>query len=155
MKDNLGFGNDKAPELILLYKRLSLDYIYVHGTGHTWYGVGNTLTYGGKRYQGDVKAENTLHYIKLNVTNPIKVNDDGGLTWSYGVTGLLWKGKVKGDAKDSNNRTYRESRSESYGAPIPTLGLGVHANLLPQFNAYANISGLYAGHYGHFYDLEA
>ena len=155
LKDNLGFGNDKAPELILRYKRLSLDYIYVHGTGHTWYGVGNTLTYGGKRYQGDVKAENTLHYIKLNVTNPIKVNDDGGLTWSYGVTGLLWKGKVKGDAKDSNNRTYRESRSESYGAPIPTLGLGVHANLLPQFNAYANISGLYAGHYGHFYDLEA
>lgn len=155
LKDNLGFGNDKAPELIVRYKRVSLDYIYLHGTGHTYYGVGDSLTFGGKRYQGHVEAKNTLHYIKLNVTNPIKTNDDGGVTWSYGLTGLIWKGKVSGDAKDNNNQTYHESRTEKYGAPLPTLGLGVHANLLPQFKAYADISGLYAGHYGHFYDMEA
>ena len=151
LKDNLGFGNDNAPEVILRYKRLSLDYFYIHGSGHRNFSGRDVLTYGGSRYRGQIDSKNKLHYIKLNVTNPIKTTEDGGCTWSYGLTGMLWKGEVRGE----NTSGRSESRSEDYNVPLPTLGLGVYANLLPQFNAYANISGMYAGHYGHLYDFEA
>ena len=151
LKDNLGFGNDNAPEIILRYKRLSLDYIYIHGSGHKTYSGSDVLIFGGRRYRGQIDAKNTLHYLKFNVTNPIKMTEDGGLTWSYGLTGIFWKGKVSGT--DSRGRS--ESRSEDFGAPLPTLGVGAQINILPQFHGYANISGMYFGHYGHFYDFEA
>lgn len=151
LKDDLGFGNDNAPEIIFRYKRLSIDYIYLHGNGHKTFSGRDVLTFGGSKFRGHINSKNTLHYIKLSVTNPIKTTEDGGFTWSYGLTGMLWKGKVSG--QDIRGRAI--SKSEDFGAPIPTLGLGVHANFLPQFNAYANISGMYAGHYGHYYDFEA
>ena len=151
LKDDLGFGNDNAPEIIFRYKRLSIDYIYLHGTGHKTFSGRDVLTFGGSKFRGHINSKNTLHYIKLSVTNPIKTTEDGGINWSYGLTGMLWKGKVSG--QDIRGRSV--SKSEDFGAPIPTLGLGVHANFLPQFNAYANVSGLYAGHWGHFYDFEA
>lgn len=151
LKDNLGFGNDNAPEVILRYKRFSLDYIYIHGSGHKTYSGHDVLTFGGRRYRGQVDAKNTIHYLKLSITNPIKMTEDGGLTWSYGLTGMFWKGKVSG----SDLRGRSESRSEDFGVPIPTLGLGAQINILPQFHGYANLSGMYFGHYGHFYDFEA
>ena len=151
LKDNLGFGNDNAPEIILRYKRLSLDYFYVHGSGHKTYSGNDVLTFGGSRYRGQIDSKNNLHYLKLTVTNPIKMTEDGGVTWSYGLTGMFWKGKVSG----TDTRGRSESRSEDFGAPIPTLGLGAKVNILPQFHGYANISGMYAGHYGHIYDFEA
>ena len=151
LKDNLGFGNDNAPEVILRYKRFSLDYIYIHGSGHKTYSGHDVLTFGGRKYRGQVDSKNTLHYLKLNFTNPIKMTEDGGLTWSYGLTGMFWKGKVSG----SDQRGRHESRSEDFGVPIPTLGLGAQINILPQLHGYANLSGMYFGHYGHFYDFEA
>lgn len=151
LKENLGFGNDNAPEVILGYKRLSLDYIYIHGNGSKTFSGNDVLTFGGNKYRGHISATNTIHYIKLNVTNPIKTTEDGDLTWSYGLTGMLWKGKVSGQDLGGKPIT----KSEEYGAPLPTLGLGAQIKIMPQFNAYANISGMYAGHYGHFYDLEA
>ena len=38
---------------------------------------------------------------------------------------------------------------------MTNVTIGAHAELLPELNAYANISGMYFGHYGHFYDFEA
>ena len=151
LQENLGFGNDKSPEIILRYKRFSLDYIHIHGSGHKTYSGSDVLVFGGSRYRGKIDAKNTLHYIKLNFTNPIKMTEDGGLTWSYGLTGMLWKGEVSGT--ESHGRS--ESRSEDFGVPFPTLGIGAQINILPQFHGYANISGMYFGHYGHFYDFEA
>lgn len=151
LKKDLGFGNDKAPEVILRYKGLSLDYIHIHGSGHKTFSGRDVLTYGGSKFRGHVNSKNTLHYLKLMVTNPIKKTEDGYLTWSYGVTGMFWKGKVSG--QDTRSRSI--SKSEDYGIPLPILGLGAQIKVMPQFNAYANISGMYAGHYGHLYDLEA
>lgn len=151
LKDNLGFGNDKAPEIILRYKGLSIDYIYIHGSGDKTFSGRDVLTFGGNKYRGHVNSKNNLHYLKLLITNPIRTTDDGSITWSYGLTGMFWKGKVSG--QDIRGRSI--SKSEDFGAPLPTLGLGANVKILPQFNAYANISGMYAGHYGHFYDLEA
>ena len=151
LKENLGFGNDNAPEVILGYKRFSLDYIHIHGNGSKTFSGNDVLTFGGNKYRGHIRATNTIHYIKLNVTNPIKTTEDGDLTWSYGLTGMFWKGKVSGHDLRGKSIT----KSEEYGAPLPTLGLGTQIKIMPQFNAYANISGMHAGHYGHFYDLEA
>lgn len=151
LKSDLGFDNKKAPELILRYKRLTVDYIYVKGSGEKTFSGRDVLTFGGSRYRGKVDSESELHYLKLNVTNPIISKFGTGLDWSYGLTGMYWKGSV--DGKDVGGR--HESRSEEYAVPVPTLGIGAHTELLPELKAYANISGIYLGHYGHLYDFEA
>ena len=144
LKDNLGFNNDNAPELIFRYKRFTADYIHVHGTGNT--NLSGNLKFGGVDFAGNVRSQSDLNYLKLTVNNPIISVLGSGVDWSYGLTGIHWKGKVR----DNNN-----NKSKEYGAPIPNIGIGAHAALLPSLSVYANISGLPLGGYGHYYDLEA
>lgn len=151
LKDNLGFGNDKAPEFILKYKHLTLDYIRLSGDGDRTFSGRDVLTYGGTRLHGQLHSKSQLHFIKLSVKNNIKSINGTGFDWSYGITGLFWKGKVNG----TNSSGRREERSEDYGVPIPTVGVGAHARLWDNLNAFAHISGLPLGGYGHFYDFEA
>ncbi|MBR2180018.1 MAG: hypothetical protein IJ862_06470 [Selenomonadaceae bacterium] len=151
LKDNLGFDNDNAPELILRYKRFSADYIHVHGKGNTNLN-GDNLKFGGVNFSGRVHSQSDLDYLKLTVTNPIVSVLGSGVDWSYGLTGMYWKGKVKGHESTTGLST---SKSKEYGAPIPTIGVGAHAALLPSLSVYANIAGLPLGGYGHYYDFEA
>ena len=151
LKDNLGFDNDNAPELILRYKRFSLDYIHVHGTGNANLNNGN-LKFGGVDFSGRVHSQSDLNYLKLTVTNPIISVLGSGVDWSYGLTGIHWKGKVRGNVAGTGVNT---QKSKEYGAPIPAIGVGAHAALLPSLSVYANVAGLPLGGYGHYYDLEA
>ena len=150
-KDDLGFGNDNAPELIFRFKRFSADYIHVHGSGTTNLN-GNRLRFDGTDYSGRIHSKSDFNYLKMTVTNPIVSVLGTGVDWSYGLTGMYWKGKVRGNEANTGLRT---QQSKSYGAPIPTVGLGAHAALLPSLTAYATIAGLPLGGYGHYYDFEA
>ena len=151
LKDNLGFDNDNAPELIFRYKRFTADYIHVHGTGNANLNSGS-LRFGGVDFDGRVHSQSDLHYLKLNVSNPIVSVLGSGIDWSYGLTGVYWRGKVKGNEVNTGLTAHK---SKEYGAPIPNIGIGAHAALLPSLSVYANISGLPLGGYGHYYDLEA
>ncbi len=155
LKDDLGFGNDKAPELIFRYKRFTMDYIRVHGD--RIFTRANPLLFGGTNLRGNVHSKSDFHYLKLQITNPITEKWNSGVDWSYGVTGIYWKGSATGTAvstrQDLNNQTRTES--EKIGVPVPTLGIGGHTQLWDNLKAYAHISGMYFGGYGHFYDFEA
>ena len=145
LKNTLGFGNDNAPELLFRYKRFNLDYIRVHGTGDSNFS-GAPLVFGGKAFNGDVHSKSDVDYLKLYVTNPIVSVLGNGVDWTYGLTGVQWKGTVSNASGSS---------SKKYGAPIPTLGIGAHAAPLPSLRLYANVSGLPLGNRGHLVDLEA
>ena len=151
LKDNLGFNNDNAPELIFRYKRFSADYIHVHGTGNTNLN-GSNLKFGGVDFNGRIHSQSDLNYLKLTVTNPIISVLGSGVDWSYGLTGMHWRGKVRGNNVSTGLST---SKSKEYGAPVPTIGIGAHAALLPSLSVYASIAGLPLGGYGHYYDFEA
>ena len=152
LKDHLGFGNDKAPELIFRYKRFTADYFMLHGSGHTNISGTNNLTYDGKNYFGDVNSQSDLHYLKLQVTNPIINVLGSGVDWSYGLTGVYWKGKVEGTELGTGNLI---NGSKSFGAPIPTVGIGAHASLLDILIFRAHLSGMTFGSHGNLYDFEA
>ena len=151
-KDNLGFGNDKAPELIFRYNRFTADYFKVHGSGDTNISGSNYLTFNGKDYSGNVHSKNDLHYLKLQVTNPIVNVLGSGVDWSYGLTGLRWKGTVNGTESLTGNAI---SESKSFSGVIPTLGIGAHASLLDILIFRAHLSGMTFGGRGHLYDFEA
>ena len=151
LQDDLGFDNDNAPELIFRFKRFSADYIHVHGSG-TANLNGDRLRFGGVDYSGRVHSKSDLNYLKLTVTNPIVSVMGTGVDWSYGLTGMYWKGKVKGNEATTG---LSRQKSKEYGAPVPNVGLGAHAALLPSLTAYATIAGLPLGGYGHYYDFEA
>lgn len=154
LKDDLGFGNDNAPELIFRYKRLSIDYFHIHGTGSKNIDPRNSVTFNGGRYFGQVDSKSNFDYIKLDVTNPIVSVLGQGFDWSYGVTAMHWKGSVRG--YDASKSAY-SAESKDYWVPLPALGLGGHMTVDPAqtVRLYAKVSGLPAGGYGHYYDLEA
>ena len=152
LKSDLGFGNDKAPEVIFRYKRFTADYFTVHGTGDRNFSGSDVLTFGGNRYHGDTHSQSDLHYLKLQVTNPIVNVLGSGVDWSYGLSGIYWKGTVSGTEAGTGNYI---SKKKEFGAPIPTLGIGAHASLLDTLIFNAHISGLPLGGHGHFYDFEA
>ena len=163
-KDTLGFGNDNAPEFIFQYNRFKLDYIHVHGAGDVDANtLGRGLIVDNIRYgvNGNVHSQSDFHYLKLDITNPIVTEENYGVDWMYGLTGMYWQGKVNGQgyAVDDNGNqisaTQYEERSEKFGVPVPTLGIGGYAYIMPELKAYAQIEGLPLGGYGHFYDIEA
>ncbi len=152
LKNNLGFGNDKAPEVIFRYKRFTADYFTVHGAGNSNVSGGNTLIFNGRSYIGNTDSQSDLHYLKLQVTNPIVNVLGSGVDWSYGITGVYWKGTVNGTESGTGNYL---SETKEFGAPIPTVGIGAHASLLDTLIFRAHLSGLPLGGHGHLYDFEA
>ena len=152
LKDTLGFDNDNAPEYILSWKRMSLDWIHVHGKGKK--NLDGALTFDKKTYTGEVKAKSNFDYIKLDFKNPILSLPLVNLNWNYGISAIHWDGEVKGNLAGTGRRA---SASKSYWVPVPYLGVGTSLDLDPAktFKVYANISGLPMGGFGHYYDLEA
>ena len=152
LKDTLGLGNDKAPEIIFRYKRFTADYLTVHGSGSRNFSGSNVLTFAGNHYHGNVDTDSRLHYLKLQVTNPVVSFLGAGVDWSYGLSGVYWKGTVSGREVGTGNSI---SRTKEFGAPIPTLGIGAHASLLDTLLFNVHLSGMPLGGRGHFYDFEA
>ena len=157
LKDDLGFGDDKAPEVILRYKRFTMDYIHVHGAGNREFTKASPLLFGGVNLRGNIHSQSDFHYLKLQITNPVNKHYGSGIDWSYGLTGIYWKGSAEGTPVSENESISKKSitKTEEVGVPVPTLGIGGHAKLYDNINAYAHISGLPLGGYGHFYDFEA
>lgn len=152
LKNTLGYGNDNAPELIFRYKRFTADYLSVHGAGSRNFSGANVLTFGGSRYHGSVDSSSDFHYLKLQVENPVIKALGSGIDWSYGISGVYWKGTVRGTQAGTGNSV---STTKEFGAPIPTLGIGAHASLLDTLLFRVHLSGLPLGGHGHFYDFEA
>ena len=152
LKNDLGFGNDNAPEVVFRYKRFTADYFKIHGTGSRNFSGSDVLTFGGSRFHGNTDSQSDLHYLKLQVTNPIINVLGSGVDWSYGLTGIYWKGSVTGTELGTGNSVHK---SKEFGAPVPTLGIGAHASLLDTLLFNVHLSGLPLGGHGHFYDFEA
>lgn len=80
-----------------------------------------------------------LCYVKLNVDNEIISLLGTGADWSYGLTGIGWRG-------DDSTHGF---------APIPTLGVGIYMAIMPKMKVYTNFSGMSLGGYGHVRDFES
>ena len=152
LKDTLGYNNDNAPEYILRWKRMSLDWIHVHGASNK--NLDGALTFDNKTYAGNIKSKSNFDYIKLDFKNPLVSLPLVSFNWNYGISAIHWKGKVNGNLAESG---IGSSATEEYWAPVPYIGAGTSLSLAPMdtLKLYANISGLPLGGRGHFYDLEA
>ena len=152
LKDQLGLGNDNAPELIVKFGGLQLDYIHVEGDGHAT--LDNNLRFGSRNFTAgyELSSESEFDYIKLTYGHDLLSVMGNGVGWNAGIAGMHWKGKVTGLTSNG----YRESRSKEYWAPLPMIGIDAHAQI-PTFDSlkfYAHMSGLPLGGLGHFYDFE-
>ena len=148
-RDDLGFDGKKAPEFLLRYGRLGIDYLPVHETANTTIGAGTSFVYKGNNYQGDVRTKSKFDYIKIDMTNPI----NEAVYWQYGVAIMKWKGSVTGKVNGTGNEI---TESESYNIAVPMVGVGLQAPLAAsdKVKAHAKIAGLPLGGRGHFYDFE-
>jgi len=108
-------ANDKAREFVFRYKNFSVDYM-----------------------QGRDFSEHNPHYLKLNADNEIISLMGTGATWSYGLSGIHWRGVA-----------------EDYLVPMPTVGVGLYMAIMPKMKIYLNISGMYLGGQGHLRDFES
>ena len=137
--------DDKAAEIIFRYKNFSIDYLQMNKTGDKNL-AGNNLKIGDKNFSGNISAKNNLHYIKLNVDNEIISLMGTGANWSYGVTGIYWRGSA-------NNSS--GAGSQNYFVAVPTIGLGIYMAIMPKMTIYTQISGIFLGGRGHLHDFES
>jgi hypothetical protein len=146
-----------APELIFSYRNMKLDYIHFSTDGHANL-LDEPIKVNDYEFNGNAKTDLDFDYLKFDVTNPLYHTPNLHLDWSYGITGMHWKAKVKGDARvtKSGSTVAQEPRNESvnFTAPIPMVGLKATAALGSNFSAHAAISGLPLGSYGHIFDSE-
>lgn len=158
VKDTLGLDDKKAPELILRYRRATLDWIHLKNSGDAR--LDGTLTVDDKRFAANskVSSDSKFDYMKLTIKNPLVSTPAASVNWSYGITGIHMSVKVAGDATVSGagqTATYHQSASESGTVPVPMLGIGAKCPLGNGLEVYGNIEGLPLASYGHIYDLEA
>lgn len=157
LKDDLGFSDKTAPELVFRYRNLSADWIHVSSSGDAK--LQDDMKIDDKTFLkgSGISADSKLNYINVKVTNPLVSVPHLKATWNYGLSVINWKMSADGTASASyGGRTYThsESASESYTVPVPLVGLGAEADLGGGASVYAKISGLPLASYGHVYDLE-
>ena len=143
LKDNLHLMDDKAAEIIFRYKNFSIDYLQMQKRDNNF--SADNLTIGNKNFSGNISAKNNLHYIKLNVDNEIISLMGTGANWSYGVTGIYWRGRAE---------NFSGSGSQDYFVSLPTVGLGIYMAIMPKMTIYTQISGIFLGGKGHLHDFE-
>ena len=158
VKDTLGIDDKKAPELILRYRRATLDWIHLKNTGNAR--LDGTLTVDNKTFDANSKVatDSKFDYMKLTIKNPLVKTPAASVNWSYGITGIHMSVKVAGDAmvhEGGQAAAYHQSASESGTVPVPMLGIGAQCPLGAGLEIYGNIEGLPLASYGHIYDFEA
>lgn len=153
LKDDLGLSDKNAPELILRYRNMSLDYIHLSNSGSAK--LNDTLEVDNKTYQanGSIHTDSKINYLKFTVTNPVLHGPKTELNWNYGISMLNWKLSANGEVNGPGS--YTQSASESYTVPIPMVGIGGKAEVANGLDVYATVSGLPLASYGHIYDFEA
>jgi len=143
LKDNLRLMDDKAAEIIFRYKNFSIDYLQMQKRDDNF--SADNLTIGNKNFSGNISAKNSLHYIRLNVDNEIISLMGTGANWSYGVTGIYWRGRAG---------NFSGAGSQNYFVAVPTVGLGIYMAIMPKMTIYTQISGIFLGGKGHLHDFE-
>ena len=141
--NQMGLDSNVAPEFILRYKNISIDYLRLKESGGGFYE--SALTFGGENFIGDVTAESDLHYIKLNIDREVFSLMETRAAWNYGVTGIKWRGSVE---------NFSGRQDENYFFPMPTVGIALGMAVRPKIKIYTNISGMVLGGHGHLCDFE-
>lgn len=137
--------DDKVAEFIVRYKNFSVDYLRMNKKGDANLSA-DTLQLGNGNFSGNISAKNNLHYIKLDVDNEIISLMGTGANWSYGVTGIYWRGR----AANSSG-----AGSQNYFVALPTVGFGIYMAIMPKMTIYTQISGMFLGGRGHLHDFES
>lgn len=152
LKDDLGFSDKKAPEFILRFKDMSLDYIHASNSGHAK--LTDSLEIDHKTYAAGsrIDSDSDLNYYKFTFTNSVIYTPLAKVDWNYGVAALDWKLSTNGETNGAGSPI--QSASEHYTIPVPMLGIGGKVKAAPGLDVYATISGLPLASYGHVYDLE-
>ena len=145
LKKDLQIIDDHASEIIIRYKNFSVDYLRMTKKGDRNLSE-NNLHIDGKNFSGNISAKNNFQYIKLNVDNEIISLMGTGANWSYGVTGIYWRGS---SANSSGSRT------KNYFVAVPTVGFGIYMAIMPKMTIYTQISGIFLGGRGHLHDFES
>lgn len=152
LKSDLGFGNDNAPELIFRYRNFTADYFKVHGSGSNFFTGNEVLRMGDYNYVGNVNSDSNLHYLKLQVTNPVVKALGSGVDWSYGLTGIRWERSSSGFIAGT---AISDSSSKTINSVMPTVGIGAHASILDTLIFNVHLSGMALGKDRNLYDFEA
>lgn len=115
VKDTLGIDDKKAPELILRYRRATLDWIHLKNTGNAR--LDGTLTVDNKTFDANSKVatDSKFDYMKLTIKNPFVKTPAASVNWSYGITGIHMSGEGRGRRDGARGRPGGSVSSERFG----------------------------------------
>lgn len=150
-KDELGMGDKNATDYRLhISDNLRLAYTSFGYDGHRT--ISKSITYGGSTYNAgvDVKFDFDIDYYRLTWYRPITKTPALKTGWLIDIKGFNIKTGLFGMTSAGTS----QGVSKNFKGVIPTIGFSADARISENVSAYAEVSGLPLGKYGHFYDGE-
>lgn len=156
LKSDLGIKDEDFPEARFIWhssekSQVRLAYTMVNYSGAQ--DITRTIEFNGKSYTAGtrVNSELDIKYYRLGWTREL-INLDEMV--KLGLM-LDLKGIQADVSLEAPNLLPAISESKSFIGGLPTLGAVFESRPVEQINLFAEISGLPAGSYGHFFDAEA
>lgn len=140
LRDDLNFTRGEAPEILLRYKNLSLDWLHLHGAGKS--SVGGTMNFVGQNFSGELDSRSDIHFVKLKLDRDIFSLMGTGIQWNVALNALHWHGTTN-------------SATKNFSAFLPSVGLNLFVRFRPRWDLYVQFAGLPLGRHGHFADFES
>ncbi|MBP2642890.1 MAG: hypothetical protein H6Q67_777 [Firmicutes bacterium] len=148
-KNTLGLADKRANEFRLYLSR-TLRFSYTKFSYGGTNQITQSVTYNGQLFSGstDVTTDVNINYYRFSWLIPVTTSDDMTTKWIFDIKGFKFDSKLQSVTTPSANT------QKSFTGAIPTVGVSTSFRLASDLTAYAEITGLPLGKYGHFYDME-
>ena len=114
------------------------------------------VSFNGLNYTGVVQSHASVDIYEVTTLFDLTKPDPVILSIGAGTRIFDFKGAVTGTAFDpTTNTTSVRSSSADAVVPIPGLAAALRWDITTHLNVKGEVQGLYAGHYGNFYDARA
>ena len=154
VKSDLGFGDENFPEGRFIWqanKKNKFQFSYLRFEYDGDKTITRQIEYNGRTYTAGSRVVSNLdvQYLRLGWNRQLLTFADDKLKFGFmlDVKGIIADMSLNASALGFNE-------SEKFAGGLPTVGLSLGANPHQKFNLFAEISGIPAGSYGHFFDAE-
>ncbi|MBP2651746.1 MAG: hypothetical protein H6Q74_2571 [Firmicutes bacterium] len=151
-KNSLGLEDKRSNEIRLnLGRTLRLSY-----TKFSYSGIGTpsvTVNYDGQSFDGTATTTTNLDidYARLSWMIPVTTSDEMTTKWIFDIKAFKVATEISG--KEQTTGTALAVNKKFVGG-LPTVGFSTAFRVASDLTAYAEVTGLPLGKYGHFYDME-
>ncbi|CQR73375.1 hypothetical protein SOV_51560 [Sporomusa ovata DSM 2662] len=145
---DLGIGDKNFNEIRLTFgekDKFRVAYTNFDYSGHNQ--LDRSIDFDGKHYDlnENVTSKIDIKYYRATMIHPLSKSTNFNSEWMIDIKGFTFDTAIDSALTKS---------SKKFSCALPTIGVAAQGQIAPNTTAFAEISGLPLGSYGHIYDFE-